>query len=177
MKHRILLFVIILFQPIMLNAQTGLNRANWKLSALQAVDTQNDAELENDLLNTIDYLNAISVAPSTSRSISVQLNAMNNNGMFIYNIQNDLTNVVVSTYTSTNSTDGINGTWTSLPANYIFDKNGALQRANIPKLSANNWFRIEFSNTGVNQIAIKEIGMYEFHTTGKNNYGFFLEPR
>ena len=110
MIYRILLYITILFQPIFLSAQQELNRANWKLIAQQAVDTQNDAELENNLIAAIDHLNQISINPGSSRSISVQLNEMSNNGMLIYNILNDLSDVTVNTYTSTNSTNGIDGT-------------------------------------------------------------------
>ena len=84
--YRIFIFAIFLSQSECLSAQSEINRANWKLFPLQALDSQNDVELENNLLNAIDHLDAISVDPSTSRSISVQLNEMSNNGMLIYNI-------------------------------------------------------------------------------------------
>jgi fibronectin type 3 domain-containing protein/predicted esterase len=146
------------------------NSGSWRIAAVDAADNGGDANFVASLKNKQDYLTKLSVAPGTTRTVSVKLPALVNDGMFVFNIENNIESVPVKAFISDNSTDGTNGNWTEVTSPYVSQYENDLQKFDIPQAYGEKWVRLSFTNNSSGIVYLKEFGLYQFSLTGRDNY-------
>ncbi|WP_028982255.1 fibronectin type III domain-containing protein, partial [Sporocytophaga myxococcoides] len=146
------------------------NSGNWRIAAVEAADNGGDATFVTALKNKQDYLTKLTVAPGATRTVSVKLPAMTNDGMFVFNIENNIESVPVAAFTSDNSTNGVDGTWTAVASPYVSAFENDLQKFDIPQAYGGKWIRLSFTNNFTGNVLLKEFGLYQFSQTGRDNY-------
>ncbi len=146
------------------------NAGSWRIAAVEAADNGGDANFVTALKTKQDYLTSLTVAPGATRTVSVKLPALTNNGMFVFNIENNIESVPVTAFTSDNSTNGVDGTWTAVASPYVSAYENDLQKFDIPQAYSGKWIRLSFQNNFSGNIKLKEFGLYQFSQTGRDNY-------
>ncbi len=149
-------------------------QGDWKMAALQVIDSYALPELVQALLNKEDFLAKTSITAASTRTITMQLPAMTEGGMMIYNIENGIATSLVKLFTSSNSTNGTDGTWAEVVGNYVTDRNDDLQKIDLPVSTASKWYRAQFTNNGTASIVLKELGLYAFKPNVRHNYILLL---
>ncbi len=116
----------------------------------------------------------IPVEAGESETITIQLPELTAGGLATYQINNDW---IVTAERSIDSTNGSNGTWTTLP---IDDRWGGtnptnyLQKINLP-IGATSWIRINFQNIHETKSrSFKNIGLRKFSENNDDDYWLFL---
>lgn len=149
-------------------------QGDWKMAALQAFDSYSSTDVTQALLDKEDYLSTTTVSPSSSRTFTMQLPAMPEGGMMIYNIQNNVSTSLVKLFISSNSTDGTDGNWSEVPGSFLTERNDDLQKVDFPVANSTNWYRVQFVNNGTVDITLKEMGLYAFKPGVRHNYILLL---
>jgi len=85
-----------------------------------------------------------------------------------------ITSINVEIYSSDDSTNGIDGTWDLISDVALKGRLNDLQKVDIPQSVSEKWFRVVFVNNETVDVALTEVAMYEFLTTGNNNYFLLL---
>jgi len=165
----LIFFSIILFNTIIVAQPLAPNLQNWNIKAAKCIDGDGDVELQNSFLNGVDYTKKITLAPNITKTIIIQLPALQNNGMFVFSIENNMLDVAIGYYYSD---DGI--TWSSAQALYSTQTDNQLQKIDIPKSQSNKWMKFTFKNNKSNSPILKEFGLYEFRLSGRHNYFLVL---
>ena len=173
MKQKLqLLFCLTFFmgmQALFAQSPFPPNTADWRLRPLSATDSYGNATLQNNLTSGTDFTDKTTLNPGSTRTLTFQLPALSNGGMFIFNPENNISDLTVSTYQSDNGSS-----WTTLNGNiYKNGQSNKLQKADIPQSASGKWFKINFQNTGSSSIQLKEMGLYQF-LGGRNQYFLLL---
>ncbi len=165
----LIFFIIILFNNIIKAQPLVPNLQNWNIKAAKCIDGDGDVEIQNSLLNGVDYTKKITLAPSKTKTILIQLPALQNDGMFVFSIENNMLDVAIGYYFSD---DGI--IWGSAQALYSTQTDNQLQKIDIPKSQGNKWMKFTFKNNNASNPILKEFGLYEFRLSGRHNYFLVL---
>jgi lysophospholipase L1-like esterase len=160
------LFLSILLWGQLSNAQSITpNTGNWILIPEIVQDSKSDINLSNALLQGNEFTGTSTLDASSSRTFTFRLPSITNGGMMTYSMASDISNVTVASYVSTNGTN-----WTLLNnSNYHNGRGDDLQKVDLPASTSTNWVRIVFANNGGSK-NLKEVGLYKFNTSGKNQY-------
>lgn len=146
------------------------NAGSWRIAAVEAADNGGDVNFVSALKNKQDYLTSLTVAPGATRTVSVKLPPLANDGMFVFNIENNIESVPVTAFTSDNSTNGVDGTWNAVASPYVSAYENDLQKFDIPQSYGGKWIRLSFTNNFSGNLRLKEFGLYQFSQTGRDNY-------
>jgi predicted esterase len=149
-------------------------QGDWKMAALQAFDSYSSTDVTQALLTKQDYVATTNVTTSASRTITMQLPAMPEGGMMIYNIQNNVATSLVKLFVSTNSTNGTDGTWNEVAGSYLTERDDDLQKVDFPIATSTKWYKVQFVNNGTEDIVLKEMGLYAFKPGVRHNYILLL---
>ena len=159
----------LLMLPFFSQAQT----TNWRLQPLLTADSYGEVSLKNALSSGTALSQPAVLQPGTTRTLTFKLPATPKGGMLVFTPANNISELQVSTF---QSTDGKN--WTLLTDNaYLDGKNGNLQKADVPKTTVQTWFKVDFNNKSTAAIPLKEAGLYDFgatNGTSKNPYFILL---
>lgn len=147
------------------------NTSSWRIIPTQVYNSKGDVDLNNALLNGDDFFQNVRKNDGETFTVAVKLPTLNNDGMFIFNVQ-DINALPVTADISSNSTNGVDGSWTSLPAPFMTDFKNDLQKLDIDQSYSGQWIRLVFDASGTTDI--RELGLYEFPVSGKPQYFLML---
>lgn len=166
---KVLLFSLtfILYRSLLL-AQSPIapNLANWVITPQSVTDSPSDPAVANALANGTDYLGFSPITAGTEKSIVVHMPSLTNAGMLTYSFESNISGIVADSY---HSDDGIN--WALIRSNNYHNERGEdLQKVDFPASVSNRWLKVVFRNTSTETRNLKELGLYQFNTSGRNQY-------
>lgn len=128
-------------------------------------------------LNTKQDSAAISIGVGQTETVTMHLPALSAGGLFTYQVDaSDVGQWVVTAEESLDSTDGSDGTWSSLSVSAIWEPFGPgpyLQKIDLP-VGESKWIRISLQNNDTVSNELKNIGLRKFSDTGEDDYWLFL---
>lgn len=168
---KVLLFSLtfILYRSFLI-AQSSIvpNLNNWIITPQSVICSPDDPTVVNALANGTDFLGFTPIAAGTEKSIVVHLPNLLNAGMLTYSFESeaDISGIIVDSYYSA---DG--NTWILLDdANYHNERGEDLQKVDFPATLSNQWLKVVFRNTSTATRNLRELGLYQFNSTGLNQY-------
>lgn len=138
---------------------------NWRSAITDAYDSGADASLRSALIGseTSKARPSYTIAAGQTRTIAVKTGAISAPGAFLSYVPS-LSAYTIVAEESFDSTDGNNGSWTSIPADRVFPSGGgAAFKRQVVRLSAgpSRWMRYAINNVETSTISISSVMLHQ----------------
>lgn len=148
--------------------------ADWRLHALSATATAGSASFADGMTTGSD-VSAISVGAGGSWTGTVRIPATSAGGMltFSFALTSNLSTAgyTASAQTSLDSTNGVDGTWTSLPLSlYRADRRVYNKLQKVAFDTQARWIRLTVRAPAGEAGAVRDLGLYAFSPDGLDDY-------